>query len=111
MPAPRALLDEAISTGDRETVRWSAEGTQEGELRGVPASGRRLRFARQTIYELKQGQVAGHWQVVDRMGFLEQLRGQRPPPRWRVDFESSGLWRGSQWQAAPRLAGAPALEA
>lgn len=68
-------LDQLISAGDRVAVRWSAEGTHEGDLRGLPASGRRLRFAGQTIYELKHGQVAGHWQVVDRLGFLEQLRG------------------------------------
>jgi hypothetical protein len=27
----------------------------------------------QTIYELRQGQVAGHWQVVDRLGFIQQI--------------------------------------
>lgn len=67
-------LEELISAGGRVAVRWSAEGTHEGDLRGLPASGRRLRFAGQTIYELRHGQVAGHWQVIDRQGFLEQLR-------------------------------------
>lgn len=65
---------ELISAGERVAVRWSAEGTQEGALQELPASGRRLRFSGQTIYELKHGQVAGHWQVVDRLCLLEQLR-------------------------------------
>jgi steroid delta-isomerase-like uncharacterized protein len=71
-------VDDTISAGERVAVRWHAEGTHEGTLRGLPATGRRLRFAGQTIYELKQGQVAGHWQVVDRLGFLEQLRAPEP---------------------------------
>ena len=65
---------ELVAAGDRIAVRWQAEGTQSGDLRGVPATGKRLRFAGQTIYQLVDGQVAGHWQVVDRLGFLEQLR-------------------------------------
>jgi steroid delta-isomerase-like uncharacterized protein len=72
-------VDDTISAGERVAVRWHAEGTHEGALRGLPATGQRLRFAGQTIYELKQGQVAGHWQVVDRLGFLEQLRSPEPP--------------------------------
>jgi predicted ester cyclase len=67
-------VHEAVSAGGRIAVRWSAEGTHAGDLRGLPATGKRLRFTGQTIYERKEGQVAGHWQVVDRLGFLEQLR-------------------------------------
>lgn len=73
-------VHEAIAAGDRVAVRWSAEGTHEGPLRGLPATGKRLRFAGQTIYQMDGRQVAGHWQVVDRLGFLEQLR---PPSNGR----------------------------
>jgi steroid delta-isomerase-like uncharacterized protein len=67
------ILD-LVAAGDRVAVRWSAAGTQLGGLPGLPASGRRLKFMGQTIYELKQGRIAGHWQVVDRLGFAQQLR-------------------------------------
>jgi uncharacterized protein len=70
--------DEVVAVGDRVAVRWRAEGTHLGDLRGLPATGKRLRFAGQTIYEMKDGQVAGHWQVVDRLGFVEQLRQPAP---------------------------------
>jgi predicted ester cyclase len=68
-------LHDVIATEQRVCVRWSAEGTHAGDLVGLPATGKRLRFARQTIYDISGGQVAGHWQVVDRLGFLRQLRG------------------------------------
>lgn len=65
---------ETLAAGSRVAVRWSAEGTHLGDLRGLRATGKRLRFSGQTIYELTDGHVAGHWQVVDRLGFMEGLR-------------------------------------
>lgn len=67
-------IQDLVSAADRVAVRWSAAGSQLGDLPGVPASGRRLTFAGQTIYELKDGLIAGHWQVIDRLGFVQQLR-------------------------------------
>jgi steroid delta-isomerase-like uncharacterized protein len=67
------IQDMVVGDG-RVAVRWIAQGTQHGDLPGVPATRRRLSFAGQTIYELKGGLVAGHWQVIDRLGFVQQLR-------------------------------------
>jgi steroid delta-isomerase-like uncharacterized protein len=67
-------LHDLVAAGDRVAVRWGAAGTHCGPLPGLPASGRRLRFAGQTLYELKDGYIAGHWQVIDRLGFVQQLR-------------------------------------
>jgi steroid delta-isomerase-like uncharacterized protein len=67
-------MHDLVAAGDRVAVRWSAAGTQLGALPGLPASGRRLRFSGQTIYELKNGWIAGHWQLIDRLGFAQQLR-------------------------------------
>jgi steroid delta-isomerase-like uncharacterized protein len=68
-------LHDVIAAEDRVAVRWSAEGTHAGALPGIAATGRRLGFAGQTIYEIVDDQIAGHWQVVDRLGFIQQLRG------------------------------------
>ena len=67
-------IHDLIATEHRVCVRWSAEGTHAGDLVGLPATGKRLRFAGQTIYDIVGEQVGGHWQVVDRLGFLQQLR-------------------------------------
>ncbi|HET9554431.1 MAG TPA: DUF2239 family protein [Anaeromyxobacteraceae bacterium] len=66
-------VHELVAARDRVAVRWSAEGTHRGDLRDLPATGRRLGFAGQTFYALADGRVAGHWQVVDRLGFVQQL--------------------------------------
>jgi steroid delta-isomerase-like uncharacterized protein len=69
-------LHELVGAGERVSVRWSAVGTQLGDLDGLPATGKKLSFEGQTIYELRGGRIAGHWQVVDRLGFIQQLRPQ-----------------------------------
>ena len=67
-------VHEVVAVEQRVAVRWSAAGTHTGDLRDLPATGKRLTFSGQTFYEVKDGQVAGHWQVVDRLGFIQQLR-------------------------------------
>jgi predicted ester cyclase len=69
------IVHEIIPTEHRVSVRWSAEGTHTGDLADLAATGKKLRFAGQTIYEIVRDQVAGHWQVIDRLGFLQQFRG------------------------------------
>jgi uncharacterized protein len=65
---------EMVAAEKRVCVRWTAEGTQRGDLDHVPATGKRLTFCGHTTYEVDGGQVRGHWQIVDRLGFAEQLR-------------------------------------
>jgi predicted ester cyclase len=72
-------VDDVVGNGERVAVRWHAGGTHAGDLPGLPATGRRLRFHGQTLYEIREARVAGHWQVVDRLGFLEQVRSAPGP--------------------------------
>ena len=63
-----------IGQGDLVSVRWEAIGTQLGDIGNLKATGKKLSFHGQTIYEVKKILVSGHWQVIDRLGFIEQLR-------------------------------------
>lgn len=67
-------IHETVAANERVAVRWSAAGTHLGDLRDLPATRKRLTFSGQTIYEVTGELVAGHWQVVDRLGFIQQLR-------------------------------------
>lgn len=66
-------VHDRIAAGQRVSVRWTAQGTHAGDLTGLPATGKRVTFSGQTLYELRDGQLAGHWQVVDRLGFIQQV--------------------------------------
>lgn len=67
-----------IQENDRVAVMWKASGTHLGDMSGLPATGKRLSFAGQTFYLVENGKAAGHWQVIDRLGFIQQLQGPRP---------------------------------
>lgn len=55
------------------TWRWT--GTHAGVLSGFPPTGRTLRMTGATVYDFDaDDRIAGHWQVVDRLGVFHQLR-------------------------------------
>lgn len=63
-----------VASAERVALRWTAHGTHTGDLAGLTATGRQVSFAGQTFYQLADGRVAGHWQVIDRLGLLSQVR-------------------------------------
>jgi steroid delta-isomerase-like uncharacterized protein len=68
---------QSIQGDDRVAVMWKASGMHLGDLPGLPASGKRLEFSGQTFYLIEHGKAAGHWQTIDRLGFIQQLQGSR----------------------------------
>ncbi|QDK39400.1 ester cyclase [Bdellovibrio sp. NC01] len=73
-PDLKFSVSQLIEEGDRVAVVWSAEGTQLGDLPGIPATKKKLTFAGQTVYQIKNGKVSGHWQTMDRLGLFMQTR-------------------------------------
>jgi len=68
-------IETMVHEKDLVAVIWKAKGTHLGNLTGLPATGKKLSFEGQTVYKIVDGLVAGHWQTVDRLGFIQQLRG------------------------------------
>jgi predicted ester cyclase len=48
-------------------------GTHQGELLGVPASGKSVEFESIDIIRLEDGKVAEHWGVTDTMTLMQQI--------------------------------------
>ncbi len=71
--------DEPIAEGDRVAVRWTLQGTQRGELLGIPATGKAVRWSGISIYRLVGGKVAEERGEEDALGVLRQL-GVIPTP-------------------------------
>ena len=64
-----------FESADGVCVTWLWSATHLGDFPGFPASGRRLRTSGVTAYRLDEDdRILGHWQVVDRLGVLHQLR-------------------------------------
>ncbi len=72
-------IEEIFSVDDRVVVRWTGTGTHNGEINGIPPTGKRIRVDAITIHQLRDGKIAETWEVWDTLGFLQQL-GVVPTP-------------------------------
>ncbi len=77
-PDLRFRILELIAEGDKVAVSWIFQGTQTGQLPGIPASGRQVDVSGLTIYDFDGDKIAGHWQEIDRVGLMQQLGGSGP---------------------------------
>jgi steroid delta-isomerase-like uncharacterized protein len=74
-----ATIDDLVAEGDKVVVRYTAEGTQQGELPGIPPTGKRFRTSGISVYRLAEGKLAEQWEQADMLGLMQQL-GVIPAP-------------------------------
>jgi steroid delta-isomerase-like uncharacterized protein len=75
-PDLRFAVQEILGEGDKVAISWYLQGTQTGDITGLPATGKQVKVAGLTIYSFSNGKITGHWQVVDRLGFMQQVGGK-----------------------------------
>jgi steroid delta-isomerase-like uncharacterized protein len=68
-----AQVEDMIADGDKVVGRFVMEGVHSGESLGVPASGRRVRFAGIVVIRVANGQIAEAWNSWDQLGLLRQI--------------------------------------
>jgi steroid delta-isomerase-like uncharacterized protein len=66
-------MEPMLAEGDLEAGRVILTGTHQGELMGVPASGKTVEFESIDIIRLEDGKVAEHWGVTDTMSLMQQI--------------------------------------
>jgi len=62
-----------IGEGNKVVARWKWTGTQTGEYRNIPATGKNITNDGMAVYELKDGKIIGSDVQIDRLGFLQTL--------------------------------------
>ncbi len=79
--------DDLIGEGDKVMHRLLASGTHQGELLGIPATGRHITWTEMHIGRYENGVLVEHWGNVDVLGMFQQMgvipapadAGPRPP--------------------------------
>ncbi|MDQ6726728.1 MAG: ester cyclase [Actinomycetota bacterium] len=66
-------LDDVIISGDRVVTRWTGRGTHDGDLMGIPASGKAVAFTGIRIFRVADGKIAEGWVVWDTFGLMRQI--------------------------------------
>ncbi|MFQ5911524.1 MAG: ester cyclase [Thermoplasmata archaeon] len=77
-PDLHSTIDSMIAEGDKVVQRWTATGTNKGELMGMPATGKQATWIGVTIYRFADGKIAELWWAWNALGLLQQL-GVVPP--------------------------------
>ena len=72
-PDLQITFDEQFAAGDRVVDRWTGRGTHQGELMGIPATGRPVTAAGISIHRIAAGRIAETWNIYDAAGMLRQL--------------------------------------
>jgi steroid delta-isomerase-like uncharacterized protein len=72
-PDFHAVIHDQIAEGDKVVTRKVFHGTHRGELMGIAPTGREVQIEVIDIVRIEDGQIVEHWNVVDRLGLLQQL--------------------------------------
>ena len=72
-PHYEVLADDFICEDDKVVVRARVKGTHQGDLMGIPPTGKSIDLPFSAIYQIKDKKIAKGWLFVDRMELMEQL--------------------------------------
>jgi steroid delta-isomerase-like uncharacterized protein len=72
-------VEDQIAEGDMVVTRWTAVGTNDGDLPGMPASGRSSTVTGIGIDRIEDGKIVEAWGNWDTLGMMQQL-GVIPAP-------------------------------
>ncbi len=72
-------VDDMIAEGDKVVTRWTIRGTHQGDLMGIPPTGKRIEVSGITMHPFVDGKIVEGWTNVDMLGMLQQL-GVVPAP-------------------------------
>ena len=68
-------LDDVIVRDDKVVTRWTGRGTHDGDLMGMPPTGKAVEFVGIRIFRVADGKIAEGWVVWDTFGLMRQLGG------------------------------------
>ncbi|MET7772977.1 ester cyclase [Nocardia sp. NPDC005366] len=74
----RFLVNEQIAEGDFVTTRWTATGTNDGEMMGMHATGKSSVVQGITISRFRDGKAVEGWVCWDALGMMQQLGVVQP---------------------------------
>ncbi len=66
-------IEEQIAEGDLVATRWTGTGTHDGELAGIPPTGKRVTLPGMEIVRISGGKLVEGWEGYDSMTMMRQL--------------------------------------
>jgi steroid delta-isomerase-like uncharacterized protein len=79
LPDLRNVEQDIIAERDIVSVRAVVEGTHKGDLLGIPASGKHVRWDAVDVYRVTDGKIAEEWAADDLLAFVYGVGAYTPP--------------------------------
>ena len=79
-PDRQMTIDDVVAEGDRVVARTTLSGTHQGEMQGIPATGKAVTQPSISIFRLTNGKIVEGWFASDNLSFMQQL-GVIPTPQ------------------------------
>ena len=73
LPDLKMTIHDQAAEGDKVWTRKTGTGTHQGELFGIPATGKQVSWNIIDIMTIRNGKVTEHWVVADVMSLMQQL--------------------------------------
>lgn len=72
-PDLHITVEEVIADEEKVATRWTWTGTHQGDLMGMPPTGKTVSVPAISIHRVANGQLAEGWVNFDAMGLMRQL--------------------------------------
>lgn len=66
-------VDQVVVEGNKVAVRFVGTGTHQGDLFGIPPTGKPIKSTGINIFRIEAGKIVEHWNNADDLGVLQQL--------------------------------------
>jgi predicted ester cyclase len=83
------VVEDLVAEGDKVVGRIVGYGRHEGDLFGIPATGRDIRVSGIAIWRIRDGKIVEHWHETDQAGLLQQV-GVLPGPEAQAQANRVG---------------------
>ncbi|MBN1135067.1 MAG: ester cyclase [Anaerolineae bacterium] len=72
-PGYQLIVEDMIAEGDKVVIRATMHGTHQGDLMGIPPTGKQVTVSMIVIYRIVGAKIAEYWVVADQLGLMQQL--------------------------------------
>ena len=72
-PDTHFTIDEQVAEGDMVVTRFSATGTHQAEMAGIPPTGKSINVTGMVRDRIENGKIAETWAIFDQFGMMQQL--------------------------------------
>jgi steroid delta-isomerase-like uncharacterized protein len=73
LPDFHSNLQDLVASGDRVVSRSINTGTHDGDLEGIPPTGKTVEFSSMSLYRVEGGKIIEQWSEADLLGLMQQI--------------------------------------